>query len=389
MINKIENSNRRLVAYLSIACFFTNISQLPALVENGITRVLSLPIWILMTIICIIRYEGKIYLGRTWKVWIFGILFLIYYYFVAFFIPNYRLTQLPYPIAISLFILFVGITIGREIRVQDLSHIFDAYIWSGLIVCISVFFTYIYGNSLEGPQYLYASKNSVSQILLTVWILILMTKFSSRDVLRKLIYATALAFVSLTLIGLKSRATIIVIPVICIIALFNSNVNKKTRWAIIILVGIVALVLMQDGVFDKFVKNVLFAGREAGDIEALSSGRTNEWKTFWSDISGYEIFGQGRRKRESIILTSFLEFGFLGGSLIMFFALAPLKWGITYGKRNGNVQLIFILIAIAYSINGIFEQLAPFGPGVKCYFLWLLFGILVINEGKDSGGHRC
>ena len=42
-----------------------------------------------------------------------------------------------------------------------------------------------------------------------------------------------------------------------------------------------------------------------------------------------------------------------------------------------------VLIALGYSVNGLFEGLTPFGPGVKCYYMWLLFGILV---GKPASG---
>lgn len=30
-------------------------------------------------------------------------------------------------------------------------------------------------------------------------------------------------------------------------------------------------------------------------------------------------------------------------------------------------------------VNGLFEELAPFGPGVKCFSLWFYFGFYIGN----------
>ena len=34
-----------------------------------------------------------------------------------------------------------------------------------------------------------------------------------------------------------------------------------------------------------------------------------------------------------------------------------------------------ILLNILLLTNGLFEELSPFGPGVKCYLLWMITGI--------------
>lgn len=34
-----------------------------------------------------------------------------------------------------------------------------------------------------------------------------------------------------------------------------------------------------------------------------------------------------------------------------------------------------MILALSYSLNGVFEGLPPFGPGTKNFLLWLLFGL--------------
>ena len=80
-------------------------------------------------------------------------------------------------------------------------------------------------------------------------------------------------------------------------------------------------------------------------------------------------------KRESIILTALLEFGIIGGGIILLMAFWPIYWLVKFLGRYDKHYLMFSSIAIVYIVNGVFEQLSPFGPGVKCFFLWFLIGV--------------
>ena len=61
----------------------------------------------------------------------------------------------------------------------------------------------------------------------------------------------------------------------------------------------------------------------------------------------------------------------------MIIAIYPLVWGLKRKAMIEPLYIIFIAIALTYIQNGITEQLAPFGPGVKCYVLWFMMGTLV------------
>lgn len=47
---------------------------------------------------------------------------------------------------------------------------------------------------------------------------------------------------------------------------------------------------------------------------------------------------------------------------------------------------IFIMVCIGYGINSIFEGLAPIGPGVMCYFMLFMYGILYARKIPSNSG---
>ena len=49
---------------------------------------------------------------------------------------------------------------------------------------------------------------------------------------------------------------------------------------------------------------------------------------------------------------------------------------------KNEIWNILFLLSVGFIIDGLFEGLAPFGPGIKCYFLWLFFGIVLAFNNK-------
>lgn len=361
--------------FVCLVCFVTNISQMPYLVESSLTRYVSIPVWIVLAGICAIMHHF-IYLHNIRGILTIFTLFVVYLLIASILNGNFWNSALPYPMALSMFVLMIGTMAGRFLNLDDVKKICTAYALSGVIVCINVFFTYIYGNSLMGSTYLYASKNSISQILLTTWAVILLLKFNGRGGWKKAFYIACFAMLTWTMIGLKSRATLIGIPVAVIWIIWHGKLNKRTRNIVLLLLIAFILLMMNDSIFDFFINQIVYGGRKASSLYALSSGRSEEWTNFLSDWQPNWLLGQGRMKRESLVLTALLEFGLLGGSLILVLAVYPFFWGIRNLSREHPYFLLFTVLALIYIVNGIFEQLAPFGPGVKCYFLWFMMGLL-------------
>lgn len=375
--------------FVCIVVFLTNIGQTPTLIDNFQTRIMIIPLWLIFAAICILK-NHMLYLGRSRFVWILAGLWTIIYLVGSLFINGYSNSDLPYTIYLSLFILLTGLMAGNNLKNNDMERIFTAYILSGMIVCVDTFLTYVYGRSFIGRVYSYDSKNSVSQILLTVWIIILICKFRvGLETRKKILYAGEFLLLTITLIGLKSRASLIAIPVVLMWLILHGKMNKQLRNTIFaILLFVFIFLIFNSRYVEILIYDVLLGGRDISNLNDISSGRASEWQTFFSDFINKPFLGHGRMKRESLILTSLLKFGLLGGGVILLIACWPLYWSIRYFRKKNSDYLIFSSIAIVYLINGIFEQLAPFGPGVKCYFLWFLLGIYISSVSKNSDTRR-
>ena len=80
-----------------------------------------------------------------------------------------------------------------------------------------------------------------------------------------------------------------------------------------------------------------------------------------------------------------MTYGILGSIVVFILAILPLV-NLTYSTARYDMlpELRYITIILWWisMVNGIFEELAPFGPGVKCYLLWLLCGIYIRYRGN-------
>lgn len=375
-MNVIQKENKTLTYLLCLLVILTNLSQMPIFVSGGITQYISMPLWIILFIYCVL-HDKRPEFSAFKTIVSLAIFFGFFYQIASALNPAYQKTSLPSVLMISLFVLVCSSCIANDINVNSLNKILTSYVLSVIIVGISVYMTYIANASLTSRVYLYEEKNSISQILLTAWVIILFTKFDG-NWKKRLFYLSIMAFFTYEILMLQSRASIIGIPIALAIALLNGRDSKgaKTMSVIFILVAIV--LLFKKDTLDYFVEYVLYAGRNSANLNDLSSGRSEEWAQFSFQFDQNPLFGVGKCKRESIILTSLLEFGIVGGIPLLIIACSPLLYAMRI-KRVVNITplyLIYIVVAITYTINGIFEQLAPFGPGVKCYFLWFLYGII-------------
>ena len=376
MNNSKNTVNKRFVYLICLVCFVTNISQIPFFVTRGLSNKLSTPIWAMLCIYCIFRYS-EISLHYIRGFFVCTSFFGIYYFVGQLFINAYSDSELVRALMLSVFVLFVGLLVGRELKFQDWDPIITAYTISGLILMIMIYLTYIRGNSLSGTVYLYNSKNSASQILLTTWIFILLKKLDTYSFLKKIFYFVSFAFLTYVLLMLQSRSSILGMPIVVLWVLLSRKSDKKLRrWLVIAVIIIIIALLCNDSFYD-FIYQVLTAGRDTSNLNNLTSERFVEWQQFWDRMKDTPFFGHGRDKQETIILTSLLEFGFIGGTMILIIAIYPLVWGLKRKAMIEPLYIIFIAIALTYIQNGITEQLAPFGPCVKCYVLWFMMGTLV------------
>ena len=153
--------------------------------------------------------------------------------------------------------------------------------------------------------------------------------------------------------------------------------EKKLKYIIIAaMIILITFLILNNNFYDLIINKVILGGRTGRGINEISSGRLDILKSFRYLIRDNWIYGIGSYYYECLPLSSILQFGLLTGLLIDFIAFYPIIHTFIINKKINDSNLkLFIAICILYTSNCLFEGLAPFGPGVKCFLVWLLLGI--------------
>lgn len=379
-----QRKNKTIVYLIAAACFFSNISQLPFFVSTSMTQKLNVPIWIVLMLYLFFKKRIRIFL-TTFKM-CFAIGIVVELALLSTIITNnsYFSSSVLQCLILSFFIYCLGTFAGGDLTDKDLRFICLSYAMSATIVAISIYLEYFsVGFDITSRQYAYASKNSISQIVFTTVVIFMFVRLERFRILNWIKNVLILLEVVL-LMMLKSRATIIGFLVCLLYIILGKQFNRKLRnlLALIIIVSILGLVFNRN-LFNMIANNIIFAGRDASDLDSLTSGRISILSEFTTLIGGHWFTGVGALYYECFPLSCVLQFGVVAGILIIGISYLPIIKGIRFGKSDIYFSILSI-VCIGYGINSFFEGLAPIGPGVKCYFMWLMYGILYAQKIQSN-----
>ena len=366
--------------FILIVVFLTNISQLPFLLNTNLNQYFAYPVWTSLVIV-------MLFIDKNVKVSIFDfkIIMLLLIFGIGVIageiFTSYSHVNSPklYMLYTSLGILMIGKQLSKSLFYDDIKNIMYAYVLSGIILTVVIYIDFFAKNyNWLSAGYVYGPKNSISQIILTTMIFAYYMIVPKKRIV-KLLKMIILIFLLIVIFALKSRATILGIIIIPLVLIVFRSTNKKTRNILLIyyiIIGTIILVIPR--LNEIFIDGVLFAGRRSNSLDDISSGRvTHMLVNFPKYIKGNEILGVGDALYvENFYLDSILKHGLIFGGFLICIALWPLGWALRNIKTKSNLSEVFLLLSIIYLLNGIFEAHAPFGPGVKNYMLWFLFGIL-------------
>ena len=82
-------------------------------------------------------------------------------------------------------------------------------------------------------------------------------------------------------------------------------------------------------------------------------------------------------------VAALVSYGLLAWPLIVM-ALLPVIWSCKNLKNGKKEDICFFIIAVSIFFISLFEEQAPFGPGSRCYILWLMWGILLQINSRGS-----
>ncbi|MBQ9408564.1 MAG: hypothetical protein IJU28_04130 [Clostridia bacterium] len=365
--------NSGLTKLLCLVIFATNITQMPQLIGSEINTIILYSAWGILVLNVLLKGNMNSN-SYFFKAIVLMVLFVVYCYVVGLLTRhNYIHSSMVYPFLLSTFVFCIGCLLSNRIDEIDFKALYKMYIISGLIVSIAVYYSAFAGGfSVMGRAYAYASKDSVSQILLSVLILAVFVEFKGFP---SPLIRTIIALYMIYMLGiLRSRASIIGIAVIAIYVFRNRSVKRSTK-RLFILGAIAGLVVVftNANAYNIVVNGILLAGRNVNNLNDITSGRMYMIQEFKMLFPSVWFGGIGSYYLESFPLSILVQYGVIGSLLLLLFCMLPIRI-VRKCERDESITILTLLI-VCYYLNGLFEELSPLGPGVKCYLLWFLAGL--------------
>lgn len=361
---------------LGLSCFFSIISQLPDFWGNPVISLLYNLNWMLLLFVFLLKESFVIKLPFKMILLpiIFDLLLIIFQLFTG---KMYIRSNLFQPLHLSVFISIIGFYVGKYCDKSIIIRIIKVYIFATLILGLSVFKSTFSGiNWQDAAGYLYSAKNSAATILL---IAIVMMLVYFKD-LKKVISVPLIFFFTSLILMMKSRATILCFAVILIyLILFYVKSPVKKTILLSLTCSFFLFILFNDQAYDLFINKIIFNNRSKTDLSVITSGRDVHFEFFFNNFKNVILCGTGGTYIEAFPLAALMSYGIVAGSILILYTFLPLFYIFNKRKVITNRKLMYLVLAlnIVLVINGLFEEITPLGPGVKCFALWLLFGCCV------------
>lgn len=284
---------------------------------------------------------------------------------------------------INMAISFMVLLTSYLFWLHNKSSNFMRYMCMALLLCISYLGIIIYNTSLSAisldeVQYAYASKNSISTIILSIIVLCFFNLRTKRFIHTFVMYMFYAFLVGLIFM-LKSRATLLGL-VYFVVYISLKYKSKKTRYIIVgLLLCFIAYIIYNPVAYEVIVNNIFLNNHEANDFSAVSSGRDEQLVSQWKLYERNPIFGIGSGYVDSFPFEILINYGVVGFVVMAIFLMKLVRMINKFDKRY-PVLLTANVMMVVFLLNCLFEAYPPFGPGIKCFLLWMVVGFSAAEE---------
>ncbi|KML07886.1 hypothetical protein, partial [Rossellomorea marisflavi] len=290
-----------------------------------------------------------------------------------------------YPIFLATFIFLNVFLIVKPNDDKAIKLIMITYALSALFTLFSVYFMYYINITATMLSWhsIYAEKNTIA--ILNVFVILILISFKSKYKIISILKFLLIIFLVVFLIILKSRTATVggLFAVICHFIYINKGSMKKI--AIFLTITALSLIILLNDTLYKLLVVKLFLNDKVQsgsiDLSMVTSSRSDYVSVFVTSIQENFWLGSGYIRLESGFLYSLISFGILGAIPYITIAMLPF---FTATKNIRNMENDLLKSLLLYSsavaiVNFFLEQRAPFGPGTKFSFLWIVFGIYAKN----------
>jgi len=281
-------------------------------------------------------------------------------------------------LGISIVVFICGNALGNKLNEDDVEVILRWYVL-GAILMGTVYFVQNLATGFNLTSRIYNNvsfnKNSAAQLISSAICILILGVNRNRTKKNTFIRIALIVYLSIVLLLFRSRSCILCFAFSILVMLLSKYTSRKVKKWIYAILFIAAIVLIfNSGLRETLIKQVLFANRDATSLDNLTSGRIAIYSSFWDLVRGHELAGNGALYYECFYLSAIVQFGFPVGLYLWGFVIHALN-NIKKIHEHFNYGWLLMILALSYSLNGVFEGLPPFGPGTKNFLLWLLFGI--------------
>ncbi|HEY5589175.1 MAG TPA: O-antigen ligase family protein [Candidatus Paceibacterota bacterium] len=360
---------------LVIVIFYSNMTYIPFFTKVSIVPIITYLLWVLL-FVSLLKSFAKI---QSSSLMIISVVLIFDTYIMLMEILSknpYITSRFVYPVNLCLFVFLIGQAVGKKINAKKLKLFARSYIYSAMILGIFIYLNYFRGvNWVDSTSYIVIQKNGITLIFVISIIFLLFAGQLMRAFLKNI----TIIFFIVMLIMLKSRAAILGLLFATIYYFWKMSAKKKI---VVILLSTVAIILTINytNIPNYLLYNVLLNNRLSNGINAITSGRFDQWNLFIVNFLKQPYIGQGTYFIESFPLASLMSYGIIGSIPLFILSILPIFYVIknnNFTSNSLNIRSIVIVLWLIIFSNGIFEELAPFGPGVKCYMLWFFTGLYI------------
>ena len=366
-----------------LTVFGSLVTQIPGFIERGWDTPLKM-LWLVTFACMLLRSTQSALDQRVRFVYLFLLPFLFYCTFMNASTTNLYLNVDVMNMLISMMVCLTSYiffkTCGDERLLTQLGVLL---LTGGLLLGTIVYVLFFQGQDLLNRTYTFDAKNSMGQILLCCAVLGGIFWRPTLDVLRWTKYVVILLLVYLIMI-MRSRATILSMAYVIVYLIFRAP-DRRVRYVVFALTAAVCLyAALSPSAYQVLVDGILLGGRDIEyGLDEASSGRVTNVREGLDLIADNFWFGVGNRYLDCMPVDMVLQFGIVGASMV-FFYIGAVWWRVERHGTQHNVHLATYLLFYAMMLNSLFEAKPPFGPGIKCFLLWLMLGFSLALEERVS-----